>query len=915
VTPVTPQPQGAKVTRDPRETHLAGLRQLTFGGENAEAYWSFDGSQLIYQARQQPAGRSFACDQIFVMPATGGEARLVSTGKGRTTCSYFFPGNRRILYASTHLAGEACPPEPDMSKGYVWPLYDSFDIFSARADGAELKAITSQPGYDAEATVCPKDGSIVFTSTRDNDIELYRMDADGKNVRRLTHTPGYDGGAFFSPDCKQIVWRASRPRPGKELDDFKGLLAQGLVRPSKLELYVANADGTDARQITYLGAASFGPSFFPDGKRIVFSSNYGDPKGREFEIWAIDVDGTNLERITFSPGFDGFPLFSPDGKRLVFASNRDQAKEGDTNVFVSEWSPETSAEARVPVPADSLKASVAWLADDAREGRGVGTAGLDASATWLEAQYAARGLAPAGEKGFRHPLDVVVAVKAGDKTALELDGVATARESFEPAGFSTTGEVSAPVVFVEWGVTAPDLGHDDYKGKNVKGKIVVARRFTPEGGRFEDKYQRRFSDPRYKAWNAREHGAKALILVDLPKAEAKAAPPKPPAPATPGAFPAAPQEAPIPKLGLDAQGDAGLPVVFVKRAQLEKLPRRARVSVELLQEKKAVDNIIGKLEATGPNKLPGLVVIGAHYDHLGFGNASSLAPGVRAVHNGADDNASGVGALLEVASLLASRKAELRRDVLFMAFTAEEMGVLGSTAVIRRPPPGLDPKQVVAMLNMDMVGRMRDNRVEVLGAESAAEWKDVAAAICDTRRVRCELRGDGYGPSDHMPFYAAGIPVLHFFTGAHSDYHRPTDDLDMLNAAGAAATAGVVADVAVAVGARDTRLTYKVAPPPEPRGDLRLSGASLGTVPDYGGPADGSPGILLAGVRPGSAAEKAGMTRGDVLIAVDGHAVRNIEDLMFVLQRATPGQKAVVTFMREGKKLEAETVFGAPSRR
>ena len=327
--------------RDPREAHLADIRQLTFEGENAEAYWAPDGSELVLQARFGP----YECDQIFRLdPAMPGELELVSSGKGRTTCAYFTPSADRIVYSSTHLAGEACPPNPDFSHGYVWPLYSSYEIFSARPDGKDLIRLTRNDAYDAEATICPVDGSIIFTSTRDGDLDLYRMDADGGDVRRLTDTPGYDGGAFYSADCQQIVWRASRPAAGEELEDFRQLLAEDLVRPSRLEVWVAAADGSSPRQVTQLDGASFAPFFFPSGERILFASNHHSPNGREFDIWAIDVDGTGLEQITFTAGFDGFPMFSPDGQRLVFASNRNQGKEGETDVYVARWVAEPAAE-------------------------------------------------------------------------------------------------------------------------------------------------------------------------------------------------------------------------------------------------------------------------------------------------------------------------------------------------------------------------------------------------------------------------------------------------------------------------------------------------------------------------------------------------------------------------------------------
>jgi TolB protein len=319
----------------PEERHLRNLRQLTFAGENAEAYFSADDRWLIFQGH---VGDD-TCDQIYIMDTRGEHRRLVSTGKGRTTCGYFYPAGDRILFSSTHLGSPACPPKPDYSQGYVWPLEKAYDIFTAKPDGSDLKRLTSTAGYDAEATISRDGKKIVFTSVRDGDLELYSMDADGSNVRRLTNEAGYDGGAFFSYDGKQIVYRADVLTDPQEIADYRSLLAQGLVRPTKLELYVMNADGSDKRQVTHIGAASFAPYFFPDGKRIIFSSNMGDPKGREFDIYMVHVDGTGLERITYADGFDGFPMFSSDGKRLVFGSNRHGAKQGDTNIFIADWVP------------------------------------------------------------------------------------------------------------------------------------------------------------------------------------------------------------------------------------------------------------------------------------------------------------------------------------------------------------------------------------------------------------------------------------------------------------------------------------------------------------------------------------------------------------------------------------------------
>jgi Tol biopolymer transport system component len=906
------------------EKHLADLRQLTLAGENAEAYWSFDGKALTLQSRTGDND----CDRIYRMPLNGivpltpGGARTgvpqlvpVSSGKGATTCSYFTPGDQQVIYASTHLGGDACPAKPDHSLGYVWALYDTYDIFKADADGKNLTRLTDTKGYDAEATVCGKDGSIIFTSVRDGDIDLYRMDADGKNVKRITATPGYDGGAFFNADCSKIVWRASRPK-GKDLEDFKKLLSQNLVRPSKLELYVANADGSDATQLTYLDAASFAPFWHPSGKRILFSSNHGDPKGREFDIWGINTDGTGLERITYAPGFDGFPMFSPDGKTLAFSSNRATPKgKHDTNVFVARWVEEGKGPTEEQA-ADRVMSDISWLADPAREGRGIGMQGLEQSGAWIEARMKALGLKAAGDAdGFRQAFPVVTSVKAEDATSVKIDGKQLAKDDYVVLGYSPAkADVTGELAFAGYGIVAKDPAVDDYAKLDVKKKIVVVRRFAPEGGKLgSTEAQRRYGDIRRKAFSAREKGAAALVVIDdpLPPEGAK------------GDW-KAPDEAKFPPLMPEGYSDAGLPVLVLKRSVgkslIERLVKKtkttASVRVELTPVSQSAFNVIGRVvaEPVDGKKLPGVVVVGAHYDHLGKGGRYSLAPHSEDAHVGADDNASGVAVLLEVARETQLRKIQLKRDVIFVAFSGEESGVLGSAHLVHQWSEKAKTKgkleDVVAMLNMDMVGRMRDNRLQVLGAETAGEWKDIVQKACDTSRVECGMSGDGYGPSDHSSFYGAGAPVLHFFTGTHSDYHKPSDTPDKINAAGAAQTGKICGDIAVAVSQHERPLTFKAGiEGAADRGDLRSFNASLGTIPDYGGPGAGKKGVLLAGVRPGSAADKGGMKKGDVLVRLGKSDVGSVEDLMFVLNASKPGETAPAVVVRDGKEVKLEVTF------
>ncbi|WP_309710739.1 hypothetical protein [Armatimonas sp.] len=324
---------------DPREAHLKNVRQLTFGGQNAEAYWSFDGKKVIFQYMKGGGD----ADQIYTMRPDGSGKKMVSTGKGRCTCAYFLKGDKEIVFASTHGHSPAIPPEPDRSQGYVWPIYPYYAIYKANADGSNMRPLFpakvepgKECGYNAEATVSPDGKRIIFTSTRDGDLDLYSIKPDGSDLKRLTNRVGYDGGAYFSPDSKRIVWRSSVLPDAKAVSDYKSLLKQNLVRPTSMEIWVADADGKNAKQVTRNGAANFAPFFTPDGKKLIFASNSGDPKRRTFEVYLINLDGTGLEQVTYGAQFDSFPMFSPDGKKLIWASNRN-GKDHETNIFVADW--------------------------------------------------------------------------------------------------------------------------------------------------------------------------------------------------------------------------------------------------------------------------------------------------------------------------------------------------------------------------------------------------------------------------------------------------------------------------------------------------------------------------------------------------------------------------------------------------
>ncbi len=324
------------------EKHFANVQQLTFGGDNAEAYFSFDGKWIIFQRTSPKDG--IMCDEMFIgkVPAPGEkfEYKRISSGKGRTTCGAFTKDGKHVIYASTHLGADTCPPVPDRKKygnKYIWPLYDSYDIFMADLEGNIVKRLTASKGYDAEATLSPDGKKMIYTSDKDGDIDLYIMDLKTGKEKRITNTLGYDGGAWFSPDGKKIIWRASRPKTEAEIKEYKDLLAENLVAPTNMEVYISDADGKNVKQVTSFGNANWAPAYMPDNRRIIFASNHQSKRGFPFNLFIINEDGTGLQKISAEKSFDAFPMFSPDGKKIIFCSNRNNGGTRDTNIFIADW--------------------------------------------------------------------------------------------------------------------------------------------------------------------------------------------------------------------------------------------------------------------------------------------------------------------------------------------------------------------------------------------------------------------------------------------------------------------------------------------------------------------------------------------------------------------------------------------------
>ncbi|MEZ4853338.1 M20/M25/M40 family metallo-hydrolase [Flavobacterium sp.] len=402
-----------------QEKNLKNIKQLTFGGDNAEAYFSPNGKSLTLQITNPQFG--IQCDQIYMLDLqkenhSPEDLQLISTGLGRTTCSFFMPDGKHILYASTHEGGHACPAPPKSTDGkYLWAIYPEYDIYIADLNGKVVKQLTNEPGYDAEAVVSPDGKKIVFTSTRSGDLELWIMDIDGSNLKQLTNGLGYDGGAFFSHDSKKLVFRSSRPKTTEAIAEYKDLLSKNLVAPTEMEIYTINIDGTNLKQVTHLGKANWAPYFHPSDKKIIFSSNHHSTRGYDFQLFMIDENGENLRQITWESEFNAFPMFSPDGKKLVFSSNRQQSKPRETNVFIADW---VETDEEEIVNNNYLKNHISYLSSDELEGRLTGSKGEKKASKYLAKEFKKLGLKPYNKNSFLQEFDYKIRLNPHDSLSV-----------------------------------------------------------------------------------------------------------------------------------------------------------------------------------------------------------------------------------------------------------------------------------------------------------------------------------------------------------------------------------------------------------------------------------------------------------------------------------------------------------------
>ncbi|MCS6858918.1 MAG: M20/M25/M40 family metallo-hydrolase [Abditibacteriales bacterium] len=945
-------PRGAEsptATVNYESKFLRNIKVLTQDGYNGEAYFSADGKAITFQSIR--ADHPYY--QIYYINPDGSGQRMISTGKGKTTCAWFHPNGKKFIYASTHHDPQTHappPPEATRQRRYEWDFNPAFDIFEADLNGNILRRLTDTPGYDAECAYSPDGKLIVFTSQRDApvidpkkpELDIYVMDANGKNVRRLTHEPGYDGGAFFSPDGKWIIYRHIS-------DDYE-----------KGTVYLLSLDGKTRKQLTHDDDFNWAPFFHPDGKRFVWVKKIpssDNPQIPNFEIYLGSVDGSFAPlRLTYHEYFDGFPAFSPDGKKLIWSRSfgRGQPPQIVLADFIDPHRTIEQVKRSADITADEIQAHINYLASDALEGRQPGTVGIDKAASYIAEEFKRYGLEPirtsangqppvmlpsgnAGVSVYGNPrkpsadellastfrnergsylqtFEVVKGVQMGSGNTLQVNGkVCHPRKDFQPFAFSTNGKVeNAPVVFVGYGLQSKEAQYDDYAGVDVKGKVVLLMRYSPEGNNPHGKFGAGIG-LRDKARTARNAGAAAMLLVNPPDSG----------------------EDRLEFAGGNDASDAGIPCFHIKRdvadailradgKTLEELHKRIKADLrpqsfevkgatvslqsDVVKERKPTANVVGILPGSDPQLRGEFIVIGAHYDHLGrfdvsapdrvdFLRGASLAPQSQEPHRGADDNASGTAGLLEIAQHLAAQRKQLKRSVLFVAFSAEEMGLLGSKHFVENPPVPL--RNIVAMLNMDMIGRMREDKLSVLGVGTSPAWRDILHAANEGLNLILQFNDQGPGPSDQTSFYNKDIPVLHFYTGAHPDYHKPSDEAYKINAEGEARVLTLVTRVTLKLADASPRLAFTKTTAPQPQAtSFRVT---LRIIPDYGFNGEGMRIDALSD--PNGPAGKAGIKAGDIIISFGGKPVRNVQDYTAYLGEHQPGDEVEVVLLRGREKV------------
>jgi Tol biopolymer transport system component len=941
------------------EPLLSNIRQVTFEGKRAgEGYFGASGKQMIFQSEREEKNPFF---QIYVLDFDSGETRRISPGSGKTTCAWLHPDGRHCIFASTHQDKDALLKQEQelksrsegKQKRYAWDYDENYDIFEAEMGGKIVKNLTGTLGYDAECAMSPDGAWIVFASNRhaykdaltkeekehfDRQkswlMDIYLMRSDGTDVRRLTDARGYDGGPFFSADGRRICWR----RFNEEED--------------RAEIWTMNADGSGQKQITRLDAMSWAPFFHPSGQYLVFATNkHGFDN---FEIYMVDAEGKHEpERVTNTTGFDGLPSFSPDGKRLTWTSGRTADKS--SQIFLAEWDHAAAldmlglsggaaaapdiAHMTADISAEDIRRHVAYLASDELGGRLTGTKGELLATGYVAEALKNLGLEPAGDRGaYFAPFEFTAGVALGEANSLTWDSQSPKPQSdWTPLAFSSTGAFAAAgVVFAGYGVEVPastdDKGqrreeYSSYAHLDVKGKWVLIFRYVPEGLSPEERVRfQRYATLRKKAMTAREKGAAGMIVVSGPAAKVVDQ-------LVPLSFDASMAGSGLAAVSvIDSLADGWLKMAGKDLKSLQELLDKGEMAqgfeipglkvaahIDIRQEKKTGRNVIARLKAAEPGNEPPLV-IGAHIDHLGSqGGPDSMATGAdkNAIHHGADDNASGVAGMMEIAQWLSRQSADgqfkPKRDVIFAAWSGEELGLLGSTAWLKGiAKAGGDENarltgKICANLNMDMIGRMKKS-VILQGLGSSEYWAKAIERRNLMAGLSIQAQNDCFVSTDATSFYLRGIPIFNAFTGAHEDYHKPSDTPEKLNYEGAARIAHFMALVARDLATSEEEPAYREVKRPE-EGARTGFRVFLGTIPDYS-QSEGE-GVKLSGVAPAGPAAKAGIQAGDVIVKLAGRDIKNIYEYTDVLGALKVGQETSISVRRGDKTLDLKITPGS----
>ena len=920
---------------------LKNTRQLIYEGKRSgEGYFSQDGRYMIFQSEREPDNPFY---QIYILDFETGDINRVSPGHGKTTCSFFQWGDDgdRVLFASSHLDPDVLKEEAEeykmreegKAKRYKWDYEPYMDIFTTNRDGSDIKQLTTAMGYDAEGAYSPDGKLIVFASNRklyaDNltkeekekaevdpsyFCDLYIMNADGSDMHILTDAKGYDGGPFFTPDGKRVVWRRFT-EDGHAAD-----------------VYTINIDGTDEKRITDFGALSWAPYFHPSSEYIVFATNKQGYSN--FEIYMVDAEGKKEPvRVTYTDGFDGLPVFMPDGKKMVWTSSRTTNKEAQ--LFIADWDHEYALEAIKNAPlrgnkkaelnfhflpeikAEELEEKLTYIASDELEGRMTGSEGAKKAAVYISNIFTDLDLKPlAKNKDYFFPFDFVSDYKVIEKdNEFIVDGKKLKLNTdFVPLSSSENGEVESQIVFAGYGLKVEGknkFSYNSYSNLNVKDKIVMVLDGIPDGldKDVQDIFERNISGG-YKQMLARQLGAKAILIItdrinnerskemvgssgiiSLNISESVAN----------GLL--AEKEQTVEKAKKNLEG--GDPKA---NEHLFALNTKVKIKTKLERIVKQDNNIVGAIYSD--NKDAPYIFIGGHYDHLGFGEVNSRSDEEHKhdICNGADDNGSGTVAVLELAEYFAGLKKKnpeaITANLVFCLWSGEELGLLGSAAFTSDLP--VPAEKIKAYINFDMVGRIKDNKLEIQGTGSGAEWKKIFEKKNIVAGFDLSMTEDPYLPTDVTSFYLQKIPVISFFSGIHMEYHTYKDDVELINFADLQRETKLASLIIKELMKPEQTMTYQEVKIKRTKGTKGSSSVSLGTIPVYSG-GDGT-GMGVQGVRGGGPAEKAGILGGDVIVGLNGKEIKNIYDFMNIMNELKPDVETDITVRREGKKIKLKII-------